>query len=276
MNKPPAFQFYADDFLAGTFDMTTAEVGAYIRLLCHQWNRGSIPVEPEKQQRLAGGSVSDDVRSKFKRGKDGLMRNERMELERQKLDAYREQQRKKGILSGQIRRTVVEQRLNNGSIPVEPTLEPEGNSPVSRLQSPIGNNNNKAPSLEEVKTHAQFIGQSPQDAELFWHHFESTGWIDKNGHAVVSWKSKQQTWKTQSQSLAGPVNGHKKTGVSESANAVIRAEEYKRVCAEIVRIQTNGAQDALGTKMYTLKERADLERLRKRREALRTELGVTL
>ena len=276
MNKPPAFQFYADDFLAGTFDMSTADVGAYIRLLCHQWNRGSIPVEPEKQQRLAGGSVSDEVRHKFRRGKDGLLRNERLELERQKQAEYREKQRQKGILSGQSRRTTVEQRLNNGCVLVEPTHEPEANSPVSSLQSPSSNNNNKAPSLEEVKTHAQFIGQSPQDAELFWHHFESTGWIDKNGHAVVSWKSKQQTWKTQSQTLAGPVNGHKKPGVSESANAVIRAEEYKRVCAEIVRIQTNGAQDALGTKMYTPKEKTDLDRLRKRREVLRTELGVTL
>jgi uncharacterized protein YdaU (DUF1376 family) len=36
MNKPPAFQFYADDFLGGTIDLTTEEVGAYIRLLCFQ------------------------------------------------------------------------------------------------------------------------------------------------------------------------------------------------------------------------------------------------
>ena len=53
--KAPAFQFYADDFLAGTLEMSQEEVGQFIRLLCHQWNRGSIPVETEKQQRLSLG-----------------------------------------------------------------------------------------------------------------------------------------------------------------------------------------------------------------------------
>ena len=36
--NPPAFQFYTDDFLGGVSDMTQAEVGAYILLLCAQWN----------------------------------------------------------------------------------------------------------------------------------------------------------------------------------------------------------------------------------------------
>jgi len=33
MNKAPAFQFYASDFLVDTAEMTNQEVGAYIRLL---------------------------------------------------------------------------------------------------------------------------------------------------------------------------------------------------------------------------------------------------
>ena len=48
IRKAPAFMFYADDFLAGTLEMSQEEVGQYIRLLCHQWNRGSIPVETER------------------------------------------------------------------------------------------------------------------------------------------------------------------------------------------------------------------------------------
>lgn len=40
--KPPAFQFYADEYLAGTIAMSLAEVGAYIRLLCYQWLNGDI------------------------------------------------------------------------------------------------------------------------------------------------------------------------------------------------------------------------------------------
>jgi len=36
--KPPAYRHYAKDFLAGTADMSCAEVGAYIRLLDHAWD----------------------------------------------------------------------------------------------------------------------------------------------------------------------------------------------------------------------------------------------
>ena len=131
--RPPAFQFYADDFLAGTLELSQAEVGSYIRLLCHQWNRGSIPVEPEKQQRLAGGPVSDDVLAKFPVWDDGIRRNRRLEEERAKQAEFREKQRQKGIASGKARRTKVEPRLDHGSSAVgtgsEPDGQPEANSP---------------------------------------------------------------------------------------------------------------------------------------------------
>ena len=40
--RAPAFQFYADDFLAGTMTMTNEERGAYISLLCLQWSKGFV------------------------------------------------------------------------------------------------------------------------------------------------------------------------------------------------------------------------------------------
>ena len=134
--KAPAFQFYADDFLAGTMEMSQAEVGAYIRLLCHQWNRGSIPVEAEKQQRLAGGLVSVDVLAKFPADESGLLKNRRMEMERQKQTAYREKQREKGLLSAEARKGF-NRSTNRGSTGVptaaqpeyQPDTQPEGNSP---------------------------------------------------------------------------------------------------------------------------------------------------
>ena len=112
MSKSPAFRFYADDFLGGTCDMTQAEIGAYILLLCHQWNRGSIPVEPERQQLIARGSVTDHVLAKFDMCSDGELRNSRLEDERSKQLAFNEKQRQKGIASGNSRRTQSEQRLN--------------------------------------------------------------------------------------------------------------------------------------------------------------------
>jgi len=128
--KPPAFQFYTDDFLGGVATMSQAEVGAYILLLCQQWNHGSIPVQPDRQQNVAKGAVSDHVIAKFKQGADGELRNERLEMERQKQAIYREKQRLKGLASGVARASLSrEPRFNHGSTTVQPSGQPEGNSP---------------------------------------------------------------------------------------------------------------------------------------------------
>jgi hypothetical protein len=44
--NPHSFDFYVDDFLGGTVHLSPQAVGAYIRLLCFQFNQGSIPDEP--------------------------------------------------------------------------------------------------------------------------------------------------------------------------------------------------------------------------------------
>jgi uncharacterized protein YdaU (DUF1376 family) len=126
--KAPAFQLYTDDFLAGTLDMSQAEVGQLIRLLCHQWNRGSIPVETEKQQRLAGGCVSVDVLAKFDECEDGLLRNIRLESVRTEKGKFLQSQSVKGKLSAEKRRLEALERQsqsNQNSTAVEPVLQPD-------------------------------------------------------------------------------------------------------------------------------------------------------
>lgn len=60
MNKLPAFLLYATDFIVGTADMGLAETGAYIKLLCHQWDKGSLPNNAEKLYRLVGATQTDE------------------------------------------------------------------------------------------------------------------------------------------------------------------------------------------------------------------------
>ena len=134
--KAPAFQFYADDFLAGTLEMSQEEVGQFIRLLCHQWNRGSIPVETEKQQRLTGGCVSVDVLAKFRLCEDGLLRNQRLEAVRSERYRFLQQQSEKGRKSAESRKLAstavqpdTQPESNSGSTVVEIRLQPEVNSP---------------------------------------------------------------------------------------------------------------------------------------------------
>ncbi len=95
--KAPAFQFYAGDWLADTFvqALSFEEQGAYLRLLCHQWEAGSIPTDPERVGRLLGGRLDlwPVLEPKFPGGK-----NPKLEGIRKECEAYHAGQRRKGAL----------------------------------------------------------------------------------------------------------------------------------------------------------------------------------
>ncbi len=88
--KPPAFQFYADDFLGGTMTMTLEERGLYITLLCLQWSKGSVTIDDFRRlaPSMAQPSLSHVI-SKFKKGESGELANARMEEVRRKQDNFR-------------------------------------------------------------------------------------------------------------------------------------------------------------------------------------------
>lgn len=52
--KPPSFDFFPDDFIAGTYHLPAEAVGIYVRLLCYQWNNGSIPSDETELARISG------------------------------------------------------------------------------------------------------------------------------------------------------------------------------------------------------------------------------
>jgi uncharacterized protein YdaU (DUF1376 family) len=61
--RPPAFQFYAKEFLAGTTNMRMAAVGAYIRFLAHAWDGNpicSIPADDYSLFKLSGADSKEE------------------------------------------------------------------------------------------------------------------------------------------------------------------------------------------------------------------------
>lgn len=95
MAKSPAFQFYAQDFLVGTFEFTAEEVGGYIRLLSHQWDKGGLPNDDKKLLQLSGikAKALPAIKAKFSLSEDGLLRNPRLEKERNKQIEFAEKRR---------------------------------------------------------------------------------------------------------------------------------------------------------------------------------------
>ena len=197
--KPPAFQFYAEDFLAGTLDMSQAEVGAYIRLLCHQWDKGFLSQDREKLQRIAGGPVSEDVLSKFQVGSDGLLRNVRLETERVKQQEYRTARAEDGRRGGGnpvFKKGTPNPYYNKGSISEEDkeglsekdkhgiSEEDKGkiNTPVSvfRLPSSDSDSNPQTPKPPEPKRRPDGLLESEMGLAMrlagIFKRRESTPW----------------------------------------------------------------------------------------------------
>lgn len=255
--KPPAFQFYVDDFIGGVADMTQAEVGAYILLLCNQWNRGEIPPDAERAALVAKGPVTPHVLAKFPGGK-----NARMEFERANQAAWREKQRAAGIASGRARRehslnggsTVVEHSLNERSTNVEPNTQPNANqNELSTLHSPTPISTHtpafaERPSLEEVKTAAKFIGLAPWKAEDWFNEMEGGGWLDYNHRPVVNWRAVlnrvKAKWEAEGRP-ASPPSG-KLNGKPGVANAAPRIGPSLAAVQEYARDKDDGSKRALG------------------------------
>lgn len=140
--KPPAFPLYAQDALVGTALMSCEEFGAYMRLLLYQWAHGSLPDDPKALKMLAGAKVSAIVLEKFTKGEDGKLRNDRMEMERQKQSEFREKQRENGNRGGRPKLNQVEPKnnpsLNPNESPHRPTPQDEDEKGILSSSVPKG------------------------------------------------------------------------------------------------------------------------------------------
>lgn len=185
MRKPPAFQFYADDFLAGVSTMTNEEVGLYIRLLAIQWSRGGVT---EEDFRRIGTAIAQPslnyVKAKFKIEDSGLLKNARLESERVKQSEFRENRSKSGKKGAEKRwhshSTAIAQPLAKHSSP-SPSPSPNSMSYNARVCA-------ERPSLAEVQAYAAQIGLAPWKAEDWFNEMEGCGWLDFNHRPVDKWR----------------------------------------------------------------------------------------
>lgn len=139
--KAPAFQFYGDDFVAGTSDMTQAEVGAYILLLCRQWATGEIPADYDRLKLIAKGEVSDHVLAKFPDGK-----NARMEKVRAGLEEFRKSKSESGKIGADKR---WERMAKNGTpilLPMANAWQTHGTPIISPMANTMANDSSPSPS----------------------------------------------------------------------------------------------------------------------------------
>jgi uncharacterized protein YdaU (DUF1376 family) len=104
MKQPPAFQVYARDFLVDeTAHLSLEATGAYVKLLCHQWLKGSLDPDVALLARLVNVPVKE-FRRVWKEladhfpvtQSDGQRRNADLELRRADSHAYLRRQAEAG------------------------------------------------------------------------------------------------------------------------------------------------------------------------------------
>lgn len=97
MGKDPAFLFYTSDFLLGTLLMSFEDKGKYITLLSYMHQNGRISGDAIKK---LVGSISANLKLKFKIDENGLWYNERLEEEVAKRKCFVTSCRENGKLGG--------------------------------------------------------------------------------------------------------------------------------------------------------------------------------
>jgi len=141
VKAPPAFQFYPNDFVSGTRKMTTTEVGAYMLLLCAQWDDGFVPADDPvalaqtmRCTRTAGAKVWARIREKFIRDDAGRWRNARLEQVRAEQEAFRLRQAQNGARGGRPSKPNSNPNETQTEPKPIPKPNPDESSPISDLQ----------------------------------------------------------------------------------------------------------------------------------------------
>lgn len=225
MKQPPAFQFYASDYLSSSKvqRMTLAAEGAYIRLLAYNWQDGSIPADiptlaklckcrPQTMESLWNEYLAECFTVN---GQPGRLVNPRLEEVRKKLldhKAERSESGKKGAAKrwnedGSANGSAINARRGKQKSDTQIAhtdgdhnpIEQHGKSPQlidsskhhngSAIEQPIAKNSSPSPSpsssLRPPIVPHSNASQYPPDFEEFWMVYPKH--VGK-GEALKSWK----------------------------------------------------------------------------------------
>ena len=194
MAKDPAVLFYTNDFLTGTFTMSNEEVGAYIRLLCLQHQKGSLS---SKDFESICKLEMPEVVQKFVKTEEGTFYNVRMReeaLKRENFSNSRSKNRKNKKSSSS------EEHMNSicKSYDVHMENENENENINKDVNSKVVSNKSTTnkfipPTYEEVLEYAKEKGREDLAKEYF-EYFDTGQWVDSKGEKVKNWKQKFLTW----------------------------------------------------------------------------------
>ena len=200
--RAPAFQFYADDFLAGTMTMTNEERGAYISLLCLQWSKGFVTELDIQRICLGMPTHSHGIcQSKFQADPESRYRNLRLEVERSKQKERSQKQtdianlRWKKDANAMPTHYQEDAEAYAKSVPEVcfPSPSPSP-SPIIKIQADKPPRVRfQKPTVEELTAEAIKIGLPITEVDKFFNYYESIGW-KVGSNKMQSWPATMKGW----------------------------------------------------------------------------------
>jgi uncharacterized protein YdaU (DUF1376 family) len=237
----PHMPLYVDRFLAGTMAFEAHEIGAYLLLITHQWQHGSIENDQrmiERVSRCEYGKLRR-VLAKFVTDADGALVNPVCAKIRAERDAWLKLQAEKGKRGMAARwgdGQSDNQRYNGGynagynagynggynggnnqrnnhtdtdtdTIYRIPIPTPEGEEGGKSARPPakgrkIGDASVNPPSFEDCVSLSAAVGMDQRQLEEFFAYYNSQGWKKGNGQPITSVGSAMQSWKIKGQRYA--------------------------------------------------------------------------
>ena len=140
MAKPPAFSFYASDFLVDTFTWPEHMVGAWVRLLAYWWVNGPSTYEDAARVSKNAKEVLKLAQRKLIEYDDGTISSRRLESERTKKIKHFEKQAINGRKGGRPRKpnnTETEPNDNTETTQTETQKKPKENPTLSKTKTQV-------------------------------------------------------------------------------------------------------------------------------------------
>lgn len=142
--KDPAFLFYPQDFITGTFFMTNEQRGKYILLLCLQHQKGHLTTE-QMSQILE--DTDDEVLGKFIQDEEGKWFNPRADREKLKREEGAMWKAENGRKGGLAK---AKNKQNASKTPSENLTRALGNEDVNDIHYNTINSKRDSPDLSHL------------------------------------------------------------------------------------------------------------------------------
>ncbi len=259
MSETPFMPLWVSDFLGDTLDLDAKEIGAYMLLLMAMWQHGgALPADEKKLRRVARiGRDWPKVWASLERFftvDDGLLKNNRLTLELQKVDAKRRVNARSGARGGRANALKNKDRgLANAQATITIPIKQENAPPISPPEKEADGNATRETRRSEAEDDGQGggVASAPRhDAEA-----ERTRTGEPGSDRQHTWQDFRLTPARRSIAIgcgvsASDIEGQHAAFIAqqETTAAMVRGEDeaWRRHCIRVGRHRSSGSAQVGG------------------------------